>query len=102
MLSEMACARLRKSRFGRDPLRSKQKAAIVDTMMMDGLEDAYTPGTPMDAFAQDRAEDYQFTRAMQDAHSERAREAISTGMFAAEIVGVEVKTRYGPVVFNVG
>ena len=72
---------------------------IIDTMMMDGLEDAYTPGRPMGAFAQDTANDYQFTREMQDAYAlrslERARNAISSGAFAGEIVAVEVKTRAG-------
>jgi acetyl-CoA C-acetyltransferase len=74
---------------------------IIDTMMMDGLEDAYTPGKPMGAFAQDTANDYQFSREMQDAYAmrslERARDAISSGAFAGEIVAVEVKTRTGSV-----
>ena len=35
---------------------------IVDSMMMDGLEDAYSPGKPMGAFAEDAARTYQFTR----------------------------------------
>lgn len=74
---------------------------IIDTMMMDGLEDAYAPGKPMGAFAQDTANDYQFTREMQDAYAvrslERARDAISSGAFAGEIVAVEVKTRTGSI-----
>ncbi|HEX8447604.1 MAG TPA: acetyl-CoA C-acyltransferase [Sphingomonas sp.] len=72
---------------------------IVDTMMMDGLEDAYTPGKAMGAFAQDTADVYQFTREMQDAYAlrslERARGAISSGAFAKEIVPVSVTTRAG-------
>ena len=74
---------------------------IIDTMMMDGLEDAYTPGKPMGAFAQDTANDYRFTREMQDAYAvrslQRARDAISSGTFADEIVAVEVKTRTGSI-----
>lgn len=77
---------------------------IIDTMMMDGLEDAYTPGKPMGAFAQNTANDYQFTREMQDAYAlrslERARNAISSGAFAGEIVAVEVKTRTGLVTID--
>ncbi|WCT73606.1 acetyl-CoA C-acyltransferase [Sphingomonas naphthae] len=72
---------------------------IIDTMMMDGLEDAYTPGKPMGAFAQDTADHYQFTRDMQDAYAirslERAREAIGSGAFSGEIVPVEVSSRSG-------
>lgn len=75
---------------------------IIDTMMMDGLEDAYTPGKPMGAFAQDTADDYQFTREMQDAFAlrslERARSAVASGAFADEIVPVEVQTRTGTVI----
>ena len=36
---------------------------IIDTMMMDGLEDAYQPGKAMGVFADEAARDYQFTRA---------------------------------------
>ena len=72
---------------------------VVDSMMMDGLEDAYTPGKPMGAFAEDAARSYQFTREAQDAYAieslTRANAAISNGSFAAEITPVEVKTRKG-------
>ncbi|GAA0619533.1 acetyl-CoA C-acyltransferase [Brevundimonas kwangchunensis] len=74
---------------------------IVDSMMMDGLEDAYQPGKPMGSFAQDTANDYQFTREAQDAYAieslTRAVEAVNSGAFAAEVVPVEVQTRKGPV-----
>lgn len=74
---------------------------IVDSMMMDGLEDAYQAGKPMGSFAQDTANQYQFTREDQDAYAieslTRAREAIASGAFKAEIVPVEVTTRKGPV-----
>ncbi len=62
---------------------------VVDTMMMDGLEDAYTPGKAMGAFAEDAAREFQFSRSAQDAYAlrslERANVAISGGAFAAEI-----------------
>lgn len=77
---------------------------VIDTMMMDGLEDAYIPGKPMGAFAQDTANAYKFTREMQDAYAlrslQRARDAIASGAFADEIVAVEVKTRAGLVKVN--
>ena len=67
---------------------------IIDTMMMDGLEDAYTPGKAMGAFAEDAVRDYQFTRQEQDAYAlrslERANAAIANGDFAKEIVAVSV------------
>ena len=70
---------------------------IVDTMMMDGLEDAYTPGKPMGAFAEDAVRDYQFTRAQQDDYAirslTRANEAISSGAFAKEVAPVTVSGR---------
>ncbi|MDZ4362529.1 acetyl-CoA C-acyltransferase [Brevundimonas sp.] len=72
---------------------------IVDSMMMDGLEDAYTPGKPMGSFAEDSARTYQFTREAQDAYAveslTRARAAIASGAFKAEITPVEVTTRKG-------
>jgi len=72
---------------------------IVDTMYMDGLEDAYTPGKLMGAFAEDAAGMYQFTREQQDEYAleslRRATAAIADGAFKAEITPVEVKTRAG-------
>lgn len=72
---------------------------IVDSMMMDGLEDAYSPGKPMGSFAEDTARTYQFTREAQDAYAveslTRARAAIASGAFKAEITPVDVATRKG-------
>ena len=72
---------------------------IIDTMMMDGLEDAYEPGKAMGVFAEETARDYQFTRAEQDAYAirslERANAAIDSGAFAREIVPVTVTARGG-------
>ena len=74
---------------------------IVDSMMMDGLEDAYSPGKAMGVFAEDSAAQYQFTREQMDEYAieslTRAKAAIASGAFKAEIVPVEVATRKGPV-----
>ncbi|RZJ95133.1 MAG: acetyl-CoA C-acyltransferase [Brevundimonas sp.] len=74
---------------------------IIDSMMMDGLEDAYDAGKPMGAFAEDTARSYQFTREAQDAYAveslTRANAAIAAGAFKAEITPVEVQTRKGAV-----
>ncbi|KQS55669.1 acetyl-CoA acetyltransferase [Brevundimonas sp. Leaf363] len=74
---------------------------IIDSMMMDGLEDAYDAGKPMGSFAEDTARSYQFTREAQDAYAieslTRANAAIASGAFAAEITPVEVQTRKGAV-----
>ena len=72
---------------------------VFDSMMLDGLEDAYEPGKPMGAFAEDAAREYQFTREEQDGYAlrslDRAKAAIASGAFAKEIVAIEVKTRKG-------
>ena len=77
---------------------------IIDTMMMDGLEDAYTPGKPMGAFAEDTVRAYGFTREEQDAYAirslERANAAIASGGFAKEIVPVAVPGRNGVVLID--
>ncbi|MGY8639048.1 acetyl-CoA C-acyltransferase [Bradyrhizobium sp. 14AA] len=75
---------------------------IVDTMMMDGLEDAYTPGKAMGAFAEDAAREFQFGRDAQDAYAlrslDRARTAIASGAFADEIVAMPAAAKDGSVV----
>ncbi|MCK0530830.1 acetyl-CoA C-acyltransferase [Sphingobium agri] len=72
---------------------------IIDTMMMDGLEDAYQPGKAMGVFAEEAVRDYQFTRADQDDYAlrslSRANEAISSGAFVREITPVAVPGRGG-------
>jgi acetyl-CoA C-acetyltransferase len=74
---------------------------IKDSMMLDGLEDAYMAGKPMGAFAQDTADEYQFNRGEQDAYAlrslERALAAIESGAFAKEITAVTVSGRGGAV-----
>jgi acetyl-CoA C-acetyltransferase len=77
---------------------------IIDTMMMDGLEDAYEPGKAMGVFAEEAVRDYQFTRAEQDDYAlrslARANEAIASGAFVREIVPVTVSGRKGETVID--
>jgi acetyl-CoA C-acetyltransferase len=72
---------------------------IYDHMMLDGLEDAYEPGRAMGTFGEQCADKYQFTREAQDAFAtasvQRARAAIESGAFKAEITPVTVKGRAG-------
>jgi acetyl-CoA C-acetyltransferase len=69
---------------------------VLDSMFLDGLEDAYDKGRLMGTFAEDCARDYQFTREAQDSYAltslERANRAIRDGAFAAEITPVTVKS----------
>jgi acetyl-CoA C-acetyltransferase len=75
-----------------------------DHMFLDGLEDAYEPGRAMGTFAQDTANEYQLTRAQQDDFSieslRRAKEAIASGAFKAEIAPVTVVSRAGETVVD--
>jgi len=72
---------------------------VMDSMYLDGLEDAYEPGRLMGSFAEETAAAYQFTRADMDAYAveslRRARAAVEGGAFAREIVPVEVAARKG-------
>ncbi|KIN74731.1 thiolase family protein [Sulfitobacter guttiformis] len=76
-------------------------AAVVDHMFLDGLEDAYDKGRLMGTFAEDCAEEFQFTRAVQDEYAltslSRALEAQKSGAFADEITSVTVSSRKGTV-----
>ena len=78
---------------------------IFDHMMLDGLEDAYEPGRSMGTFGEDCAAKYHFTRADQDAFATasvtRARAAIESGAFQAEITPVTVKDRHGERVVSI-
>jgi acetyl-CoA C-acetyltransferase len=84
------------ARFGHD--------AIKDSMLLDGLEDAYVQGKPMGAFAEDSARDYQFTREAQDEYAlrslSRAKAAISSGAFAKEVAPVTVPARNQDIVVD--
>ena len=78
---------------------------IFDHMMLDGLEDAYEPGRSMGTFGEDCAAKYKFTREAQDAFAttsvQRARLAIESGAFKAEITPVSVKTRAGESLISI-
>ena len=79
------------ARIGHDVLK--------DHMYLDGLEDAYEPGRLMGSFAEETAQEYQFTRQAQDDYAiaslERAQKAQRSGAFDREITPVEVKGRKG-------
>jgi acetyl-CoA C-acetyltransferase len=72
---------------------------VMDSMYLDGLEDAYDPGKLMGAFAEETAAAYQFSRADMDAYAveslRRARAATENGAFTREIVPVEIAGRKG-------
>ncbi|MFT3966674.1 MAG: acetyl-CoA C-acyltransferase [Sphingobium sp.] len=78
---------------------------VIDTMMMDGLEDAYDRGKAMGVFAEDAVRDYQFTREDQDSYAlrslSRANDAISSGAFSREVVPVTVKGRKGDTLVEI-
>ncbi len=71
---------------------------MIDHMFFDGLQDAYD-GQLMGFYADQTAAELGFTRAEQDAYAlasvARAQTAVSSGLFANEIVPVTVKTRAG-------
>jgi acetyl-CoA C-acetyltransferase len=73
---------------------------IADHMAQDGLEDAYEH-KPMGVYADQVAQEYQFTREAQDAYAletlARAQRATQSGEFASEIVPVTVSGRKGDV-----
>ncbi|MBW6523905.1 acetyl-CoA C-acyltransferase [Sphingomonas sp. RHCKR47] len=72
---------------------------LFDHMFLDGLEDAYEPGKAMGVFAEETAQEYQFTREAQDDYAikslQRAQAAQKSGAFDREIVSVEVAGRKG-------
>jgi acetyl-CoA C-acetyltransferase len=78
---------------------------VYDHMMLDGLEDAYEPGRAMGTFAEEAAQEYQFTRQEMDDYAieslRRANEAIKSGKFDKEIAPVTVVTRKGEVTIDV-
>lgn len=72
---------------------------VLDHMLLDGLEDAYEKGRSMGDFGEATAKAYQFTRADQDAFAvetlTRARSAIQSGAFKAEIAPIRIATKEG-------
>jgi acetyl-CoA C-acetyltransferase len=79
--------------------------ALKDSMFLDGLEDAYEAGRAMGSFAEETCTEYQFTREAQDEYAlrslTRAKDAISSGAFANEIVAVEVAGRGGSTLVEI-
>jgi len=73
---------------------------IIDHMLMDGLEDAYEVGRSMGDFGEATAEAYQFTRKDQDDWAietlTRARKAVESGAFKAEIAPIGIFEKTGP------
>ena len=78
-------------------------AKVVDSMMHDGLTDAYEGGA-MGVFADMIATEYQFTREQQDEYAissvHRAKAAQEKGHFDYEITPVTVKTRKGDIIID--
>jgi len=76
-------------------------AEVLDSMMYDGLTDAYEGGA-MGVFADMIASEYQFTRESQDAYAiesvRRAKAAQDGGDFDREITPVTVPNRKGDIV----
>lgn len=77
---------------------------VKDHMFLDGLEDAYDKGRLMGTYAEECADMFGFTRKAQDEFAitslTRAKTAIETGAFKAEIVPVTVKARKGEVLID--
>ena len=82
---------------------------IIDHMMMDGLEDAYSKdekgnGRSMGTFAEECAAQYKLTREAQDAFAiasvKRAQAATADGSFQWEIAPVTVSGRGGETIID--
>ena len=77
--------------------------SMVDTMMKDGLVDAFN-GYAMGVTAENVAREFQITRQQQDefavASQNKAEAAQKAGRFKDEIVAVSIKTRKGDVVVD--
>lgn len=76
---------------------------LIDHMFHDGLTSPWD-GQAMGCFAENTADEYGFTRAMQDAFAaesvRRAQRAVRDGDFVAEIAPVTLKTRKGEQVLS--
>lgn len=66
-------------------------AALLDHMMLDGLEDAYDRGQAMGVFAERCAGQYKFSREEQDAYALESLRRAQAADFSAEIVPQTVK-----------
>jgi acetyl-CoA C-acetyltransferase len=78
-------------------------AALVDSMIRDGLVDAFGD-IHMGITAENVAEQFGITREEQDAFAaasqEKAGRALEEGVFADEIVAIEVPSKKGPVLVS--
>ncbi len=78
---------------------------VMDSMFLDGLEDAYDKGRLMGTFAEDCAEKYQLSREAQDDYAltslSNALTAEKNGAFEGEITPVTVKSRRGETIVAV-
>jgi acetyl-CoA C-acetyltransferase len=78
-------------------------AQIYDSMLRDGLNDAFS-GEHSGWHTEDLVTRFSITREDQDRWAERSQQrfaaAQKSGRFAAEIVGVEIKGRKGPQMFD--
>lgn len=76
---------------------------VIDHMMLDGLENAYD-GISMGCFAQETADEADFTREAMDEFAirslSRANQAIDSGAFRNEITPITVKSRRSEVVID--
>jgi len=74
---------------------------VIDSMFLDGLEDAYDKGRLMGTFAEDCATQFQFTREAQDEYAlaslDRVLAAQKDGAFGREIAPVTLAGRGDPV-----
>ncbi len=77
---------------------------VLDHLFLDGLEDAYSPGKLMGAFAEATAHEYGFDRQSQDdfaiASVKRAQTAAEKGHFKNEIAPVLYTTKIGDQVMQ--
>ncbi|OAN95280.1 acetyl-CoA acetyltransferase [Marinobacter sp. EhC06] len=75
--------------------------SLVDSMQRDGLEDAYTRGKSMGAFADEAAKEFGIERQEADQFAcqslARAQETAMSGILADEIAPVSVTTKAGTV-----
>lgn len=78
--------------------------AVLDHMLLDGLQDAYEHGRAMGYFAEQCAEQFGFTREVQDKFAvnsvDCARNAVEKGYFSGEIVNVDFKAKTEVITVN--
>lgn len=72
----------------------------IDHMFLDGLEDAYDKGRLMGSFAEDCAQEYQFTREAQDQYARASLSRALEADFEGEIAPVTVTSRKGDIVLK--